>query len=132
MALNDFGTDLSHDANGMSLSSLGLGHIGNAHDNIPVRESRVVAPCDMIAVLNASIYAGALGFGWPGIPASWHRGGELAVLCDGHVESSRAERIPQTTVTSGRWSYSVFKPDSIHAKRWNNDNQPHAETWPKN
>jgi len=29
-------------------------------------------------------------------------------------------------------SYLVFKPDAAYAKRWNNDNQPRPENWPKN
>jgi hypothetical protein len=31
---------------------------------------------------------------------------------------------------SGGWVF--FNPDANYAKHWNNDNQPHPETWPKN
>jgi hypothetical protein len=27
--------------------------------------------------------------------------------------------------------YWTLKPNEAKAKRWNNDNQPHPETWPK-
>jgi hypothetical protein len=52
-----------------------------------------------------------------------------AVFCDDHVETSNADHIPrELDAGSGSW---LFKPDEAHAKRWNNDNQPHLETWPK-
>lgn len=91
MALNAFGTDVSYDSSGFSQSSLGLGHAGSLRNNIPVRDSRVLAPADMIAVLNLNIYAGYIGFGWPGGMASdWHQGGALALFCDSHVESRKS------------------------------------------
>jgi prepilin-type N-terminal cleavage/methylation domain-containing protein len=132
MAFNASGTDfLSMDSDGFPLSNLGLGQAGDFRkNNIPVRESRVLAPADMIAVLNANIYGGFIGFGWPGGLWRWHQSGELALFCDGHVESSNSDRIPQKGSTAQ--GDRQFIPDETHAKRWNNDNQPHPETWPVN
>jgi len=127
---NRIGTDLSDN------SVLGLGGLGRFDSNVPVPESRVVAPSEMIAALHA-VEIGVLGFGKPGAwwSASWsgrsfHEGGDNAVFCDGHVESEKSELIPKYTNTNwpGFW---FVKPDEKHAKRWNNDNQPHPETWPK-
>jgi prepilin-type N-terminal cleavage/methylation domain-containing protein len=103
--------------------------------NVPVPESQVLVPSDMIAVLHQRILVGFLGFGWPGSPwfggGSFHRGGENAVFCDDHVESSKSELIPKDPgVPPPNWGSPVpFKPDEVHARRWNRDNQPHPETW---
>jgi hypothetical protein len=45
----------------------------------------------------------------------------------GYDVSYPPELIPQTNFGN----LTVFKPDAVHAKRWNNDNQPHLETWPR-
>ena len=124
-------------------ATLGLGQWGSR--NVPVPESRVLVPNDMIAVSHYSIYWRYLmGFGWPGEPmrdgSSFHRGGEVAAFCDGHVESSKSELIPKETIAREttlqgkviKWSEVRFKPTEALAKRWNNDNEPHPETWPKN
>jgi len=86
----------------------------------------------MIAVAHYHIYwTYLMGFGWPGQPRwdgrSFHQGGDLAVFCDDHVERSRSDRIPQTESTAG---VPQFKPEADRARRWNNDHQPHPETWP--
>ena len=99
--------------------TLGLGYWGGA--NVAVPESRVLVPSDMIAI-------GELGgFGYPGVVPWYDLHGKAfnAVFCDGHAESGNPYRIPWTNYT-----YRTFKPDIAHARRWNNDNQPHAETWP--
>jgi prepilin-type processing-associated H-X9-DG protein len=114
------------------IQSFGL---GGALDALPISESRLRAPSDMIAVLHVTELS-FLGFGWPGIPfwsGSFHQGGENAVFCDGHVESEKSELIPKYTNRIGVQSSTGalwFQPDERHAKRWNNDNEPHPETWP--
>jgi len=134
LVLNDCGTDLLQSvAAGWPLNSpffgLGLGHLGDANNNIPVPESLVLAPADMIAVVHGYGYTSRdyppLGFGWPGVPLRWHQGGELALFCDTHVESAKSQSFPQRTLSGIR----VFKPDASSARRWNRDNKPHPETW---
>ena len=49
------------------------------------------------------------------LPSRRHRGGANAVFCDGHVEYAAQKR----------W---IEKSDRAR-QRWNNDNQPHPETW---
>lgn len=122
-------------------TNLGLGPVGiiGGGDNA-VLESQIRVPSDMIALGDScgSFYFDtitALGFGWPGGAASenYHKDGSYnASFCEGHLESGKSALIPKELVGeiySGvyRWN---FKPDAAHAKRWNNDNQPHPETWP--
>ena len=95
---------------------------------VPVPESRVLVPSDMIAVGDGESMAIAK-FGFPGEitnnPFNHRDGLSNAVFCDGHEETSNPAHIPKT-INSYR-----FKPDAAFAKRWNNDNQPHPETWPR-
>jgi prepilin-type processing-associated H-X9-DG protein len=44
-----------------------------------------------------------------------HNAGANIVFCDGHVEYGKKQA----------W----IKPTEAARKRWNNDNQPHSETW---
>jgi prepilin-type processing-associated H-X9-DG protein len=44
-----------------------------------------------------------------------HNRGANIVFCDGHVEYGKKKG----------W----IKPTDAARKRWNNDNQPHPETW---
>jgi hypothetical protein len=117
--------------------TLGLGEFGA--ENIPVPESRILVPSDMLAVAHMffppEVFEGLVGFGWPGLPvnaspyypnARFHQGGDLAMFGDDHVEASNPDGIPKIT-NAGGWV--SFKPDANYAKRWNNDNQPHPETW---
>jgi type II secretory pathway pseudopilin PulG len=95
----------------------------------PMPESSVLVPSDMIAMGDSS-FGDILGFGWPGwCEAGFHSWRSNGVFCDNHVETSRSdlgkEPFPGT-------AFSRYKPDASHAKRWNNDNQPHPETWPAN
>ena len=120
--------DLITDVSG-GLMQLGLGVFGRV--NVAVPASRVLAPSDMIGVLDTSgsyEWRGMDGFGWPG-STDWSHEGQRnnAVFCDAHVETSRNGLISQETNQWGAWE---FKPDETHTKRWNNDNQPHPETWP--
>jgi prepilin-type N-terminal cleavage/methylation domain-containing protein len=84
--------------------TLGLGVFGA--ENIPVPESRVLVPSDMLAVAHTffppEVFEGLVGFGWPGLPANaspfypnarFHQGGDLAVFCDDHVEASNPDVI---------------------------------------
>jgi len=70
---------------------------------------------------------GISGFGWPGVPGSMHRDRRSnAVFCDDHVESTK--RIQEV---KDAFANPYFKPNAAHDSRWNNDNQPHRETWPR-
>jgi prepilin-type processing-associated H-X9-DG protein len=109
--------------------ALGLGILRSRNTAVP--DSLVLAPSDMLAIGDG--YGGwPAGFGWPGQCGSgWHGDWRSnAVFCDGHVETSNTDRVPHyKDAASDSW---LFKPDEAHAKRWNNDNQPHPETWPQN
>jgi prepilin-type N-terminal cleavage/methylation domain-containing protein/prepilin-type processing-associated H-X9-DG protein len=87
----------------------------------PLPEYRVVAPADMIAIAD---YPEAVGHdgaicGATNNPnhyvANRHNGGGNVVFCDAHVEFSK-----QTN-----WMRAGIAP----RLRWNNDHQPHPETW---
>jgi prepilin-type N-terminal cleavage/methylation domain-containing protein/prepilin-type processing-associated H-X9-DG protein len=124
---NGSGTDIG---DVLRKSCLGLGgYLGEGIlevQDFVVPESRVLVPSDMIAVVHEVWEGGLIGFGWPGVVANLHhQGGDNGLFCDGHVEASNPDSIPK--IKDG-----YFKPDAVHAKRWNNDNQPHPETWPKN
>jgi prepilin-type processing-associated H-X9-DG protein/prepilin-type N-terminal cleavage/methylation domain-containing protein len=119
---------------------LGLGQmIGWGEDHPFVREfyiseSQVRMPSDMIAFLDGVGNSG-YGFGWPGLPESGHSDRRSnAVFCDGHVESSDPKHIPKKVKTFANSAQTevAFVPNESHAKRWNNDNEPHRETWPQN
>ena len=49
------------------------------------------------------------------LPSRRHKGGANILFCDGHVEYA----------TQGKW---IEKSDSAR-RRWNNDHEPHPETW---
>lgn len=114
------------------LSALGLGVLG--WPNVPVPESRILMPSDMLE-------AGEIdGFGWkwPRLSGYSHGPQANAVFCDGHVESSNPKRLPQQIDPEGPWELDPvieaegqweFTPDAARLKRYNNDNQPHPETW---
>lgn len=135
---NAWGTGWAPPPHGWKAQGLGLGGfdfregpgpVSGSINGTPIPESRVRAPSDMIAFVELVFDSGFSGFGWPGIPRSWHADRRSnAAICDGHVETSNPDRIPKMTNTYGR---IVVKPDAVYAKRWNNDNEPHPETWPK-
>jgi prepilin-type N-terminal cleavage/methylation domain-containing protein/prepilin-type processing-associated H-X9-DG protein len=117
---------------------LGLGGGTKDRPSRALPESRVLVPSDMLAIGDsyhgwmegAGGWAGMAGFGWPGGTSTREPRSHShpnAVFCDGHVESST---FTLKTYPDGFWDDP--KPDTTHAKRWNNDNQPHPETWPKN
>lgn len=110
--------------------TLGLG-VGvdarlSSSNKVLVPESSVRAPADMIAVADnssretARTDSAALDVGfmhrmsWPG---KIHRGGANMLFCDGHVEFAKQTNWMAPTTTARR--------------RWNNDNEPHPETWGK-
>jgi prepilin-type processing-associated H-X9-DG protein len=90
---------------------------------IEVGDSAVRAPAEMIAVgdLNdlPSVFKTTIdpfsGNPYPGSPAARHFGGANMVLCDGHVGYAR----------QGKW---IEKTDTAR-RLWNNDHEPHPETW---
>jgi prepilin-type N-terminal cleavage/methylation domain-containing protein/prepilin-type processing-associated H-X9-DG protein len=107
----------------------------NPADILALPESRVLVPTDMIAIadglavdIGLSVIA---GFGWPGVqwPQDRPHARPNAWFCDGHVESSNSDLIPKAPLNTQTWA-PTFRPDELHAKRWNNDNHPHPETWP--
>jgi prepilin-type N-terminal cleavage/methylation domain-containing protein/prepilin-type processing-associated H-X9-DG protein len=105
-----------------------LGLTGNLGDMswTGLLEARVLAAADMIAVGDYPEGRFANVSGQDGditgaldeqddYVANRHNGGANIVFCDAHVEYGK-----QTN-----W----MKPVAIVRKRWNNDNQPHPETW---
>jgi len=144
-----------YNANGtkFDFSPLGLGGYLTEPDNwdsvVAIRPSAVTTPADMIALGDANLmwllspvlkayygiagpttYSGyarldinswlrstAPGFGGsPGIlqaSQARHRGSLAIVFCDGHVERPRIEKL--------------FEKSDGSLRRWNNDNQPHAD-----
>ena len=84
-----------YNSSGTDGASLGLG----GRPDVPVSESSVLVPSDMIAVLHL-VEVGFVGFGWPGVNWTFHQSGDNAVLCDGHVESSNSDFIPKIARTN--------------------------------
>jgi prepilin-type N-terminal cleavage/methylation domain-containing protein/prepilin-type processing-associated H-X9-DG protein len=91
-----------------------------------VRESMVVAPSEMVALADSQIEGGDPGPYQvllvppvpglnPGAYPPRHGKNYNFACCDGHVEG-----MPPGT---------LFSP-WVNAVRWNNDHQPHPETWP--
>ncbi len=109
---------------------LGLGGL-DLEMYTPVPESRVLAPCDMLAFGDGG-YGWLAGFGWPGeYGPGWHGDYRMnAVFCDAHVETSQCNLLPHRALVD-QPGVLFFTPDSALAKRWNRDNQPHPETWPQ-
>ena len=115
-AYNDAGTDVRDLP---STRALGL-----AYDwRLGLPESRLKVPSDMIALGDI----GAWGTIWqrtrPLKPSdSWlfslpvHDRGANLGFCDGHVEFFKAAQLQERSERMRR--------------RWNNDNEPHPETWP--
>jgi len=112
--------------------SYGYNHLGTAGaDGLglgawePLPSSRVVVPSDMIAIGDSDGDGGGDGvirfhrpIGFPAVlfpPGTRHRGGANIVFCDGHVEWAK----------QAKW----IERSPAAARRWNNDHQPHWETW---
>lgn len=102
---------------------LGLAFAGE--ENARVSESSVLEPSDMLAIGDAcDWYIHILGFGWPSCGGGGHHPRDNAVFCDGHVE---AGTFPSW---DGRGEWHGYEPVEAAVRRWNNDHQPHPETWP--
>lgn len=143
---NAWGTGFSPVQYGWTAQGLGLGgfdypygpgQVTGSINGTPIRESVVRVPSDMIAFADFRFDLGFSGFGWPGVQYSNHQNRlSNAVFCDDHVESSDIVRIPKELYSQKVSGFTLtldrFKPTEAQAKRWNNDNQPHSETWPKN
>jgi prepilin-type N-terminal cleavage/methylation domain-containing protein/prepilin-type processing-associated H-X9-DG protein len=92
-----------------------------------IPESTVVAPVQMVAIADGA-GNGFVGIGLnetttnsaaytappPSWRAAWHQAGENVFFCDGHVTQMKRAALFDSTVA---------------AALWNNDNQPHPETW---
>ncbi|HKS35597.1 MAG TPA: DUF1559 domain-containing protein [Verrucomicrobiae bacterium] len=115
------------DVQQLGLGPLLVGRVRNeskAGAVVWISDTRVRAPGDMIAI--ADSYEKDMG-NWnmlfpeapwkPGISpfGAAHNQGANVVFCDGHVEYGKRKE----------W----IKPTEAARKRWNNDNQPHPETW---
>ncbi len=99
--------------------------LGGGRGNPPLPEGRVLAPADMIAVgdlpeialglvANDGDITGAFDDPYDFIAARHSRGGNV-MFCDAHVEFGK-----QTN-----WMRAALAPRA----RWNNDHQPHPESW---
>lgn len=117
------------------LKPLGLGFAYNEFGSAiplfatPVREQQIVSPSDMIAVADSIRFGpGLFTRAWDGyhvlpsptahsltfaLPA--HQAGYNNVFCDGHVAYLKMR--------------DFLGPTEQARRRWNNDNQPHPETW---
>jgi prepilin-type processing-associated H-X9-DG protein len=122
---------------GVGFENLGIGadyipSNNNASDRLPtITESMVLAPSDMLAIGESKLVhfypdqrndplSGSYQLFWPGYPAYYklplrHGTKCNVVFCDSHTESVDAANL-------------FFNPTNS-ATRWNNDHQPHPETW---
>jgi prepilin-type processing-associated H-X9-DG protein len=110
-------------------AGLGLGGI-NYPNTCPVPAATVREPSDMIAIGD---YRGLMTYQANGLLNPWsyvdnqsneylrsrHPQGAKVTFCDAHVESLGRKK---------RWP--LKEADVEYSRRWNNDNQPHRETWP--
>jgi prepilin-type processing-associated H-X9-DG protein/prepilin-type N-terminal cleavage/methylation domain-containing protein len=85
-------------------------------------ESAVRKPSDMVAIgctahalLRPRLLTPYTGPFPLGVIGSWHRRGANVLFCDGHVEFGKKTR----------WTAA----SDVARRRWNNDNEPHPETW---
>ena len=117
-ALNNYGT-----ADSEQFVALRLG-LGVGSPPVEVEEGKVRCPADMIAYGDCFTGARQLSphgtnqWNWDSavsVPSSRHSGGANALFCDGHLEYHK----------QAEWTRAS---DNVRA-RWNNDHQPHPETW---
>ncbi len=108
-------------------ASLGLdGGFDNRRPATYLSENQVKAPSDMIAVADCKPKSGGGDNDLDDIfpvnllaeLAARHNRGENIVFCDGHVEYAKIVL----------WLQKIDRA----RQRWNNDNEPHRETWPNN
>jgi len=100
--------------------NLGLGFVVAPGEEVPqVREERVVAPADMIAVADSMPQPGfpqyySFLLSISSLPSKQrHNGGANVLFADGHVIGIRNPQLVEDTDTNRR--------------RWNHDHQPHPE-----
>ncbi|HYT59242.1 MAG TPA: DUF1559 domain-containing protein [Haliangiales bacterium] len=113
---NAFGTALNHPE-----LTLGLGNGWQSGSDIVVMEvgeSAVMEPADMIAFGDAKgplgiVISPILASGL--IPSTRHNEGSNILYCDGHVEYQKQK--------------ILIKETDPARQRWNNDHEPHPETW---
>ena len=109
---------------GLGLDGGANGRMGSSGRGLP--ESRVQAPSDMLAVADCQPRSGGEDNDLDDLfPINLlaeltprHNRGENAVFCDDHVEYAK----------HAVW---LRKADPSR-QRWNNDHQPHPETWANN
>ena len=110
-------------------ASLGLdgGFSSRTTSTVYLSEHQVTTPSDMIAVADVKMHTGGDDFDLDDIfpinllaelsPAR-HNQGANTVFCDGHVEYGKLTA----------W----LQRSDLRKQRWNNDHEPHRETWSNN
>ena len=92
-----------------------LGHIADiSGTRIPVRESEVVAPADMMCVGESDAFAFMRNSGYDFGGRLRHRDRVNVVFCDGHVVSPTRKTLFEDTTDTA-------------LVRWNRDHQPHQD-----
>jgi prepilin-type N-terminal cleavage/methylation domain-containing protein len=116
-------------------TTLGLGDFDIAPKGLP--ESSVRVPSDMIAIADYIMegpYFSSLIFpfwkeqGFVALHLYNHPQGPNVLFCDDHIESGKP--IIELWIGLGRSGGRPATADQAAASRWNNDHQPHPETWP--
>lgn len=120
---NSDGTGIAYELPVDQRHMLGLGAMGTSVSELSpdtvrhgVPESAVITPAEMIAVGCTDYYYDIMvpyANRWG--PSSRHRSGGNFFSCDGHVEYLK-------------YNKSTERSD-VARLRWNNDHQPHRETW---
>ena len=122
----------AYNISGTGSPSLGLGYtdasLTPTYNHRPISESQVIMPSEMFAIADARIrqpdseYSNGSGIVW--MPMNFRTTGEILLFrhgkgfnflfCDVHVELVKREYFMNQT---NSW------------RNWNNDHQPHPETW---
>jgi len=106
---------------GLGLGGTNMNPQPPPYRQVPLPESRVLVPSDMVAIGDGSA---PYDFSWEyrfsydvnGMNPN-HNEGANEVFCDGHVEYGKL--------------FNWAKADDVHRRRWNNDHEPHPEHWHK-
>ena len=77
---------------------------------VGIQSSSVLSPYEIASLKNSPLPA------QPQLPGARHNGGANILFCDGHVALGKQSKWIEKTPEARR--------------QWNNDNQPHRETWP--
>ena len=98
---------------------LGLGDffVGNLVSEQPsaLAEANVLAPSAMIAIGDVYLTAGYITPDFFGLAGGRHGTSDNMLFCDGHLEFGKTNSL-----------YAKTQPSRL---RWNNDHEPHPETW---